>query len=302
MAEFVYTVFNAVFGTSLFQDVSEFLSSLLTALNTLFADKGAIKEGIGILSVIAASLMTIYLFMDVMSKMQMEMLTLEKLCMIFIKYLIGMLLLIYITDIISTLFGLASGIYEYVGEAYEVKIESQSFSMFGIDDWMNPDKKKDVIDALKGKFKGNPVKALANNISMIFHLILPFLISKLAKYAALFFAGSNAIKLVARALFAPIGVVQCFEEGQRSAGIKYLKLFTAEALSFAIIFACLYASNLIQTSMLNPVIDSIGNIESLEQINKLLGGTEIITITVLQLAVVGGMAASGQLAKEVVGA
>src|SRR5699024_9237595 len=99
--ELVYNALEVLFGGRLISDVTDFLSNVMGAMTDVFNTN--VSSMINVFIAIAGSLMTIYLFVDVMDKATKDMITLERLIMILVKYFIAMLILIYLKEIITTL-------------------------------------------------------------------------------------------------------------------------------------------------------------------------------------------------------
>ena len=142
------------------------------------------------------------------------------------------------------------------------------------------------------------------NISIFFTLIIPYLVSWTARLAIFFTIVSNAVMIIVRVIFAPIGIVQLFDEGQRSAGIRYLKKFLAEALTFAVIVGVLFASAKLQNSIVLSISgDTMRNgILSGDNLKDVVDGTKLmIWLTAINLASAGAIMRSGQLANDIIG-
>ena len=110
--------------------------------------------------------------------------------------------------------------------------------------------------------------------------------------------------IIVRVIFAPIGIVQLFDEGQRSAGIRYLKKFLAEALTFAVIVGVLFASAKLQNSIVLSISgDTMRNgILSGDNLKDVLDGPKLlIWINAINLASAGAIMRSGQLANDIIG-
>ena len=119
----------------------------------------------------------------------------------------------------------------------------------------------------------------------------------------------NAISLITRTIFAPIGMVQLMEDGSKSAGVWYLKKFLADGLTLAAILAVLYAVSLLQggliaatipedwnntLSITEPVLDGILNLGA-------MGSGVGLMMAAIQLAAVGAMFKASQIANDIVG-
>ena len=303
MDELVYNALEVLFGGRLISDVTDFLSNVMGAMTDVFNTN--VGSMINVFIAIAGSLMTIYLFVDVMDKATKDMITLERLIMILVKYFIAMLILIYLKEIITTLFNLASGIYNMAKDNLN---SSSAFNLEYFPDDGNPDPSQwpeldTIADALDDAGYGDGVTDLIRHFPTVIYCFLVTAGTFIARVAAYFLAIGNAIMLIARTAFSPLGVVQLFDEGQRSAGIRYLKKLAAEALTFAVIVGILYAASLLQVNLmeyaLDDVIDGTVSVAAIPDIFKI---ENLAAILIIQLAAVGGMFKAGQLANDIVGA
>lgn len=303
MGEFLYDAMELLFNGRIITDVTDFLSNVMGAMNDIFTNN--VGGMINIFIAIAGSLMTLFLFVDVMDKATKDMITLERLILIFVKYFIGMLILIYLKEIVSTLFNLATGIYDVAKDGLT---SSSAFNLEYFPDDGNSDPSKwpafeTVASAFDDAGYGDGITDYIKNFKM---LIFCFLITAgtfLARIAAYFIAVGNAVMLIARTAFCPLGVVQLFDEGQRSSGIRYLKKLMAEALTFAVLVGILYASSLLQSELMQYVLgDVLNGAVSVAAIPDIFEIGHLAGMIIIQLAAVGGMFKAGQLANEIVGA
>lgn len=285
-------------------DVKESLSAVLGALQNIF-NHNQISVMLSIFLMIAASLIIIHMYTDLINVGMNDMLTLEKLVVVFIKTLVVFSLLIYLEDIITILFDIAIAFYEVL-LAFSDSTTNTGLNgiMFlghdlgqGFPEW------ELVMEDFNEAFAGGPLDFL-NNISVFITLLIPHFLSGICKLACYFTAMSNALMLIVMVIFAPISVVNCFDEGMRSAGIRYLKTFLATALTFAVIVGVLYASMLINGAiMINALqANDITNIADSEALTAFAASFDIFYIlTGIRLASVGVILKSMQIAKSVVG-
>lgn len=305
MAQFVFDTLELLFAGRLIDDVADFLSDVMTAMTTIFT-LDAIGGMVNIFIAIAGSLMTIFLFVDVMDKATKDMITLERLILILVKYFIAMLILIYLKEIISTLFNLASGIYDMAKDNWLGHGSAYGLEYFPDDGNPDPSVWPDydsVKDALIDAGYGDSKLSMLTDFGKTLFCFLTLAITFIARLAAYFIAVGNAVMLIARTAFSPLGVVQLFDEGQRSSGIRYLKKLMAEALTFAAIIGILYAASLLQSNLLGTILgDVLNGAVSVEVIDKIFTPGNLACIIIIQLAAVGGMFKAGQLANDIVGA
>ena len=299
MAELFFNAAGLLYGGTSITEIQGFISQILDALTTVFTDT-SIKQIIDIFLGIGVSLLTVFLYVDILDKATKDMITLEKLIMIFIKYFLAIMILINLPDLIVTLFNLAKGLYDMLGE-------KASFSSLNIEYYpghnpntaVYPEWSEDLQKAFKEAGIKNGISALWKNFLALITTILVILVMWVGKIAGYFVVAGNALSLIARVLFAPLGVVQCFDEGLRSSGIRYLKKIVADALTFAVILGIMYATSRIQVAILGGT----GKIERItpDNVLSLLSIKYCIGAIVLQLSAVGAMMKASQIANDVVG-
>lgn len=125
----------------------------------------------------------------------------------------------------------------------------------------------------------------------------------IGKIAAFLMAAGNAVIVVVRTIFAPVGIVQMFDEGQRSAGVRYLKKFFAEALTFAVILGILFAASKLQSALMVNILSGKpfeGKL-TVDNMDSVLGIKHCVPIIVIQLAATGGIFKANQIANDIVG-
>lgn len=137
------------------------------------------------------------------------------------------------------------------------------------------------------------------HIGIVGVLFLASLIFAAIKLLSMFVCISNAVMIVARAVFAPIAVVQVFDEGTRSAGIRYIKKFVAECCTMAGICVILTVVPLV-TNSLTAVKLPVDTITAANLDQVITFGT-FGTILIPQLVLAGGLATGSKLIHDVVG-
>lgn len=299
MAELFFNAAGLLYGGTSITEIQGFISQILDALTTVFTD-ASIKQIIDIFLGIGVSLLTVFLYIDILDKATKDMITLEKLIMIFVKYFLAIMILINLPNLIVTLFNLAKGLYDMLGE-------KASFNSLNIEYYpghnpntaVYPEWSEDLQKAFKEAGIKNGISALWKNFLALITTILVILVMWVGKIAGYFVVAGNALSLIARVLFAPLGVVQCFDEGLRSSGIRYLKKIVADALTFAVVLGIMYAMSRIQVAILGGT----GKIERItpDNVLSLLSIKYCIGAIVLQLSAVGAMMKASQIANDVVG-
>lgn len=303
MDTFVYNTLQMIFGGGMIVDIGDFLGKVIDATQDLFANN--ISTLVTTFSVIAGSLMIIFLYIDLTSNATKELLTLERLILTFIKFFIAMVFLIYLPEILDSLFGLAKGIYDMACEKFTYDNLDYGIRFFPNDGNRNPSVFPDfetIKDALSDAGYSNKVTAVVKHIAEFVPLLLVNLVFFVAKAAAYLVTVSNAIMVLVRAVFAPIGVVQLFDEGQRSNGIRYVKKFASDALTFAAIVGILYAASLLQGQLIASVVsENLGGVLSADYIPDVLSLGTLIPVVIIQLSAAGAIMKAAQLSNDIVG-
>ena len=247
---------------------------------------------------VGASLMIIFFFIAISDCIQKDLLSFDKFIVFMIRLFVGFMVIYYLPEMIAGFFKLSVAIYQNV-----------VISDVGNDNLPIPELEK-FEEALNWK---NSIKSVIGNLGTIIMFLIINLVGGIGKFMIMMFALSNALILMARIIFAPIGVAQCFDEGSRSAGIKYLKLLLAEMLTYATIIGLLWAANKLSSAILLGVYNSMDGMTHASKMSEiplheqnvletLVHDTMFIgTAFAIRLAVIGGIAKANQLAKEVVG-
>ena len=304
MESLIFHALQAIYGGGVIVETADFLKSIMTALTALFEGE-KLSAAMTVFTSMSGALMIIFFYMDLASQASRDIITLEKLVTSSIKFMIALIILIYLKEIIIALFNLCHAVYEMA--SHNLSATASNNIKFFPGYFKNarpgvfPAESDGLLEYIKkgGNYKSS-IKGFLNNFSLLFTLIVPYLLSTLAKYAAFFIAISNSLTLIVEAIFAPLGVVQLFDDGQRSTGIRYLKRFTATALSFAVILAILYACALLQQELVNAGATAITSID-VDNMKDVFGSSAGIKMVVIQFGCVGLLFKSQQVAREIVG-
>lgn len=301
MAELFFNAAGLLYGGTSITEIQGFISQIVNALSTVFTDD-SIKQIIDIFLGIGVSLLTVFLYVDILDKATKDMITLERLILIFVKYFLAIMILINLPDLIVTLFNLTKGLYDMLsGSASFESLKIQYYPDQNTSNpYVYPEWSEDLQKAFKEAGIKNGISALFKHFFSLITTILVILIMWVGKIAGYFAVAGNALALIARVLFAPLGVVQCFDEGLRSSGIRYLKKIVAEALTFAVILGIMFAMSKIQVSLLGSSIGEIKEITA-DNVLSLLSIKHCVGAIVLQLSAVGAMLKASQIANDIVG-
>ena len=346
MQEFVYNQFATIFGSGLIEKTSDFINMVVGALNTLFPlnGTGIMNTACTLFSGLAGSLLIIYYFMDMYSLAAKDLVSLEKLAVSFI--LCGNMYHMVAEETINKEITTSDTSSDKNNNKKDNKTDNGSLSkqitfwgmssLPGYDDAVDVSittKKETITDKLQNTFTGGDkkttvtteaksmrevfqgksnslygsgIKGALNAVGSVMLLMIPWMISYIAVGLSYLISISNAIMLVAYGFCMPIALTQCFEDGQRSAGIRYLKKFAAQALTFMVIIIILYAVSKLQGALLPQLLQGLykGNTLDINNDNfkEIIGNWKVlISIVVVQFAAVGAMLKGSQIANDIMG-
>lgn len=296
MDHLIYNALSVIFDNTLAQNVADFMSYIVNGLAAVMTIS-EIRDMVTIFSAAAGTLIVIYYFMDMAGQASRDMITLERLILSFVKLMIGIMILIYLPEILSALFTIVHLIYEGISgqDLSDVNLGVKFWGQNTFPSW------ETVKDE---KIVGNGIKAITGNLGAMIICMLTYLTGWAARIAAYFLVVSNAVMLVTRAIFSPIAVAQCFEDQSRSNAVRYLKKFAADGLSLAVIAGILYAASRLQATVTTTVLHASGiTAVSSDNAMEIVSNYGLVAaILVINLGAIGAIMKANQLASDVVGA
>ncbi len=310
MAKIIYNCLKMIFGGSFATDLSKWMESLFGTLATLMSGESSIMVvAMNAFSGVACAMMVMYFYMDLTAQASRDQITFEKLIQAFIKLLVAFAILAVLPDLLKYIVDFGKAFFQLVSKGEfktnlkEGKVTKLEYK-FGSAPVTSkfPDYKGAVKDAFENKYSG--VRNQIASLGILATCIVCWLIMLIATVVGFFLATSNAIMFLVRAVFSPIAVVQCFEDGTRSSGIRYIKTLLADAITMGVMIGIIYVSNYFTAGMVADEIKGDGTkaLIELNNIEYYLSGMILVKIIVARLATVGAMAGASRLAKEVMGA
>ena len=291
MVDFVTDNVNMLFGSGLKDDIVTQMGELWTALLNIFTGSGFVSSVLTMFVGIACSLLVLYFGMDIYNQVSRDMFSFEKLIVMLLKLVMAFAILLCLQDIITTIIKIGYNMYKLCGDS------SFSSTLFGsINDAAKVEIDLSDTAALKKEFSG---MNFVFHIGIVGVLFFASLIFAAIKLMSMFVCISNAVMIVARAVFAPIAVVQVFDEGTRSAGIRYIKKFVAECCTMAGICVILTVVPLVTNSLaaVKLPVDTI----TATNLDKVITFGTLGPILIPQLVLAGGLATGSKLIHDVVG-
>ena len=299
MAKFVYDTLVILLGGGLTEEMADWMAGLFATVLRLINGR-LMSTAMNIFAAVACSMLILYFFMDLVDQAKRDMFSLEKLIVSFIKFLAAFVVLLCLKDLVTYVVQIGNYLYltlssEGSGTLHDAIVSGSSARIRLFDEiptgssgrstfYEMPDWTSATQDAFEDNFKG--ILALVKNIQVYVICAIAGVIGFIAKIAGYFICTSNAVLVIARVVFSPIAVVQLFEDGSRSAGMRYLII--------------LYAASAI-TSGLIVDLTSISEI-NFDNLTDVITFSNLAIILVPELVAIGAMASGGKIAHDIMGA
>ena len=285
----IYDFIMAVFGDSMSDTLSKWMESVFSVISDIL-NGNMVNVIFDAFAAIACSLLILYFFQDLMNQASKDMFSFEKLVVMFIRMFIAFCVLLYTKDILDIIVKWATG-FKDISFSISGEFRDDVFRDFGLDRYTRSD--------FEEEFKG--LRNILRAMSAWGSLLLPYAISFFAELMGKFVITSSGVMLVVRMIFSPIAVVQVFEEGSRSSGIRYIKGMLADAMSFGVILIIIRIGNSFSAGLVNSALGGTFSLAP-ATLNQNLGLETFIPVIIPKLVIVGGMASASKIAHDVMGA
>lgn len=310
MGGFVHSLLKYVFGDALTDTFDETMQTIFQMLEKNFSDGGIVTQSLTLFAAISASLLILFFFMSLVDMASRDMFSLEKLIVAFVKFIAGFAIIICIAPIMNGIVQGGHGLYQMVdgntftvqgndGEQGEVTYYSDKGSTEYVIANDHSFDSEEALENIKADFKGwGKVK---DHLGLIVFGFLPMAIGWLASGVAIFLVISNALQVIVRGMVAPLAIVQLFDEGMRSSGIRFIKKFAGSCFMFSVILLINKAGTVFTQAILAASYDGATQITE-SNIDYKCRLSVLLIALVVKLAVVGSMVGAGRLSDEVWGA
>ena len=289
MGDVVFDFVYLLLGGGLADKLSDWMDSIMNAISVIVS---AMSTPITVMSGIGCSLMIIYFFMDLTNQASRDMFSFDKLVVAFIRLLVAFAILLYAKELIDIVVDVMKAFKDWM-QTSKTWFGDGSGSLM-----LTEEARSDFQSHYSGIFGA---------IDAVFDLvkfIIPGLVAWICELVGRFLSASTMVQLMARLILAPLAIVQVFEEGTRSAGIRYIKGLFAEAITFGVMLlilntAAVFGNTLIAEKLAETLPGTAFN--SVAVVDA-VGWAEFGYIIISQLICVGGMAGASKIAHDVLGA
>lgn len=271
MAKMIYNAVELLYGGGLADEVAKFMKKMWQAVSSL--SQSEISNGYSIFSAVAAALLVLYFYMDIASQASRDLLTLEKLTVFCVKFIVAFVILLNVSTFMNGFVSIGQSLWNTVSTntksiGSNVTSESEGRQQATFDEFINanpgdddenPGYNKKLLDAIETEYPSG-IKGFFKAFDLLLPCLVVWLVGTVLKFLCYFAVIKNALEIVVRGYLSPLAIPQLFEEGQRSAGIRYIKAFAAVCLEMMVMIVFLrLGSNLamyIQNTFYGVVSDS----------------------------------------------
>lgn len=261
MTGMIYKILEAVYGSGITESVSKWMDKLWGTLNVIFQTNNLVNSAYIAFAGVASALLVLYFYIEITSQASRDLFTLEKLVIMFIKYIVAFLILIYSKEIMNGILAIGQGVYEKTKDAtFSNGGESNCTWDYMISKHPGNDSKGRniyVMNTLKRLYSGG-VSEFIEALGVVIPGILGLIVAFACKLSCYLICTTNVLNICVRAYMSPLAIPQLFEEGQRSSGIRYFKSFAATCLEMALIIITLRLASQIAVA-LQPALLSISS-------------------------------------------
>lgn len=321
MANFVYNAVDILFGGGLTDAIADWMGNLYATIQTII-NGGLVTTVMNVFAAIACSMLILYFFMDLVDQAKRDMFSFEKLIVAFIKFLAAFVVLLCLPELLRGVVNIGRLLYEAMLQDNAGSIrgainggttsvldlftdipaaDSGRSNYSVMPEWFTNtgDTYSATVDAFEDAF-GFSIGKVLDNIQLLIMCVIVWLVGMIARIAGYFIVTSNAVMIIARVIFSPIAVVQLFEDGTKSSGMRYLKGLAADCITMAVIVIVLAVASAVTNGL---VANNLGEAEiTCENLASILNFGSVAVCLVPELVAVGGMAAGNKIAHDIMGA
>jgi len=230
----IQSMIDSIFGNELYISIKDAVlfnvDGAWTILSDIY-DRAILPVGY--------SLLVLYFLIELMEKTTHENLNFEHFLRLFIKLIVGKILMDNAIDVLAGLLAIGNSLATAI---------SEKFGGGFLDGSDNANSQIVNITLLKESASD---LNLFESIGVWARLITPQLANMVVLAMAKVVCWSRSIEIVVRAMLAPIAMPDIFSEGTRGHGFRYLKRFLAVSLQGVIILAIVIAMNQLNIQVIN---------------------------------------------------
>lgn len=338
MDTIIYDGLSVIFGNG--NDKLEvFMDGMLEALKTFF-ERGLVSNALNLFAAICSSLLIMYWLIDVIGMATRDMMSLEKMVVSFMKYIVAVVIVLNLSGIMSGLVGLADGFFEMTRDfdfgsdivvdvysedeegnagtepTFGTEITGESdLVTWAVAEQKDEEAKKASSDNtyqdghLRKNFEDeySGIFGFFRGVGIAFKMLFPALIHAAVYLIGCFLCISTSLQIIVRGIASPLGIVSLFDEGTRSSGVRYIKKFIALCFTFTVMILITSAVGklgaAIRTFNWNYGWGNLyKNISTFDELSQAITFGDAIMGCLPSIAGIGAMIGAGRLSDEIFGA
>ena len=305
MATIYHEICELLFGNGMVSSMTKWMNQVWGALDKM-VNSGFTTNILSVFGAVAASLLILYFSMEMVNQASKDMFSFEKFVIACIKAFIAVVIIICLPEILDSMIKLGKAMYEWCASDQfgkdllgKTKDSGLKFCLGGKD---NPVEGVPSAEALSDAGVGDfGLSHIFDHFQAIIIGMICMLISFIVKLVGYFVTTSNALSIIARAIFSPIAVCQLFEDGSRSVGVRYLKTFAVECLNMAVIVVILRVSQIFTGYMMASVYKGMKmSTIDFAKIEDYIQISAIAQLILPQLACVGALMGANKITKDMI--
>lgn len=309
-----------IFGSSIETNISDWIKTLFITMNNMFTASDGIGQSVTTtvtsFSVVACSMLIVYFTIDLINQASRDMFSFDKLVVAFIKLVAAVAILLELPLILQFFFKFGLNLYAWIhsGSTANDELHVKIFGQSTISDLKEQVRtNSSFLDDELDYYTGGLVDTVMHGLGVLIMCTIVDGIGVVALIVGYFVSTSAAIKFIIGSMLSPFAVVQCFEDGTRSSGIRYLKGLFADAITLAVIAlilkVCAAFTSSMSVTFINEIAKDVPNIAKYGIVgnddNATLGNfmslSRSLRLMLPQLAAVGTMAGASKVAHDVMG-
>lgn len=313
----IYQEIDMLCGTGIAKEVTVWLYNMFVFIEDALKKGGVAASSIKALEAVACALLVVYFIVDLINQTSRDMLSLDRLILAFVKLVVAFAIITQLRTILTIFIAIGKQLFLWAAtDDFTSSARNKNFFFYdksykGKMPTYKTCSDNDWLSAYTG-FSG-----LVSGFGVAIFMLIPYIIGLVAKFVCYFVATSSAVALILRMMFTPLAIVQLFEGGTSSPGVRYLKSLAAEALAFAIMVGVLRVSAWIGQQISAQALEAAFEKKGMglsknnfgviatdgnSNVGSIFTVPTCVKLALPNLVAIGGMATLGKsLAKEIVG-
>lgn len=279
---------DTFFGGGATSGLIDWMNDVLGAARTVL-NGGLMTTAMAAMSGIACSLMVLYFFMHLADQVNRDLFTMDKMIVMFIKLVLSFAVLANLPILVDNLIQVGMLMFNLVESRFTVNPETLIDIQVTADS-INQEYNSG-ISAIFGFITHLPTWLLCMVANILYMIVMVI---------GYFISTSTILMGLARAVFCPIAVVELFEDGSRSSGVRYLKGLVADFMSLAVMYIIIVMASQVSAGLITEMLGITAI--TLDNVEEIFTWTNFVPLFLPIVAMVGGMAGGSKIAHDALGA